>query len=414
MEYLTKQQRIERDADMKLVHIPVDKVNDNPYQPRKGYSKTKIKKLAINISRYGLINPITVISVNDGSSYTLLSGHRRLRAFKHLNRKAIPATIRKEVSKADLALILAIEHAQRKDFTAIEKAKAIFNALNTSITNIKGDYLRALTVINQLRLVDKRGTVGSDFISTLGFKELDTVRCKHILESLQLSPNTAIAYLRLLDLPIEIQQKIICSNNDMSEKTKLNGTISVKTGYELTRIKNDELRLMLYKKICDEGLHYINIKYIVDRLLEFGEDGFANIGRNRGRDEEDYGIDWLTERNFRHASCLWNWRQNKLPLSHLKTLDNVSFQSSLVRLRKSALYLVDAINRVLKKSDEESIVQLINKQLMVTVRPGTRGQKYRFTFPGKFGKELGLEAGDNLYLKIIAIKHNGVNNENGT
>jgi ParB-like chromosome segregation protein Spo0J len=404
--WLSADERRMRDESMELIHIPVEKIKDNPYQPRESYSETKIKKLGGNISKHGLINPITVVSVNHGSSYILLSGHRRLRAFKKLGRKTIPATIRKSVGKGDLALILAIEHALRKDFTVIEKSRAIFNALNTSIVNIKGNHLNALIVINQLRLFEKRGKIGNNFISTLGFEEMDVTRCENVLVSLAISPNTAISYLRLLDLPTDIQNKIVYSNNDMSDETKRDGVISVKMGYELTRIKDEKLRLALYKKICEEGLRYINTKYVVDKLLELGEDGFSNIGRNRKRDEEDYGISWLTDKNFHHASRLWNWRQHKLPLSNLMTLDNASFQSSLTRLRKSALYLVDAIDRVLKKTDEDRMVQLINKQLKVTVRPGTGGQKYRFTFPDKFGKDLLLREGDDLYLQIVSIKHN--------
>ena len=404
--WLSADERRMRDDSMELMHIPVEKIKDNPYQPRKSYSETKIKKLGGNISKHGLINPITVVSVNHGEEYILLSGHRRLRAFKKLGRETIPATIRKRVGKGDLALILAIEHALRKDFTVIEKSRAIFNALNTSIANIEGNHLNALIVINQLRLFEKRGKIGSNFISTMGFEEMDVTRCENVLGSLAISPNTAISYLRLLDLPISIQNKIIFSNNNMSDETRAHGVISVKMGYELTRIKNVKLRLELYKKICEEGLRYINVKYLVDRLLEVGEEGFANIGRNRMRDEDDYGISWLTDKNFHHASRLWNWRQHKLPLSNLMTLDNASFQSSLTRLRKSALYLVDAIDRVSKKTDEDRMVQLINKQLKVTVRPGTGGQKYRFTFPAKFGKEIQLREGDDLYLQIVAIKHN--------
>jgi len=214
--------------------------------------------------------------------------------------------------------------------------------------------------------------------------------------------NTAIKYLRLLDLPAFIQKKIIAADNDCRELTK-QGYVSVSMAYEFTRIKNNTLRKQLYHKVVEEGLTYVNMKYVIDKMLEDGEEGYAKMGCNLKRDDPDYGLEMITKKMFKDASLLWNWRTNKLPLAVL-TLDKTCFTSSLRRLRKSALYLADATNKVLDKTDDRTKIKLINRNLSVTIRPGTGGQRFRFGFPVKYGNELGLEPGDELELKIVSIK----------
>ena len=95
----------------------------------------KIDELAADIRRNGLINPITVMSVDNGE-YRLLAGLRRLRAFESMGLVEIDVNI---VSPANAEAQLRIEiseNEQREPFTLdetvdfgrlleeIEKAKA--------------------------------------------------------------------------------------------------------------------------------------------------------------------------------------------------------------------------------------------------------------------------------------------------
>jgi ParB/RepB/Spo0J family partition protein len=399
-KYLTKEERRARDENMEVVNISMDLIEDNPFQPRVKYPVDGIKRLAKSISQEGLFNPISVVAVNGG--YVIVGGHRRLRAMKRLHRDTVPVIIRRHSSRDNLALDLAIENAMRRDFAPAEKAKSIFDVLNSKIPTIDHKIPRAMMILNQIKLIDKRGNIGKDFVNAYGFKESDTSKCKEMLTLLDMSVNTAIKYLRLLDLPAFIQKKIITADNDCRELTK-QGYVSVSMAYEFTRVKNNTLRKQLYKKVVNEGLTYTNMKFVIDKMLEDGEEGYAKMGCNLKRDDPDYGLEMITEKTFKDASLLWNWRRKKLPLAVL-TLDKACFVSSLVRLRKSAMYLIDATNKVLDETDDKTKIELINKKLSIMIRAGTHGQKFRFGFPVKYGNEFGLEPGDELELKIVAIR----------
>ena len=72
--------------------IDINSIELNPYQPRTNFNQKDIDELASSIKELGLIQPITV-KVMDGN-YELISGERRLRAFKQLGIRTIPAYIR--------------------------------------------------------------------------------------------------------------------------------------------------------------------------------------------------------------------------------------------------------------------------------------------------------------------------------
>ena len=81
---------------------------------------TKIEELAADISAYGLINPITVMSVGD-DEFRLLAGLRRLRAVESMGLDEIDVNV-VEPSDAEMQLRIEIsENEQREPFTFSEK-----------------------------------------------------------------------------------------------------------------------------------------------------------------------------------------------------------------------------------------------------------------------------------------------------
>ncbi len=111
--------------------IDVDKVNPNPYQPRREFEEGPLKDLAESIRQYGLLQPLTVSRIErikeDGGiavEYELIAGERRLRASKLAGVTQIPAIIRtgdNAMMKLELAII---ENLQREDLNAVERARA--------------------------------------------------------------------------------------------------------------------------------------------------------------------------------------------------------------------------------------------------------------------------------------------------
>ena len=83
------------------LEISVSKIDLNPFQPRSSFKKEKLNELISSIRNIGLIQPVTVKIISKGK-YQLISGERRLRAFKKLKIKKIPCFIRNAVSYTHL------------------------------------------------------------------------------------------------------------------------------------------------------------------------------------------------------------------------------------------------------------------------------------------------------------------------
>ena len=137
----------EKNHDISIYWIEVNKIQPNPYQPRREFDEHRLKDLADSIRMYGVLQPIVVSRVEqekeDGGlavKYELVAGERRTRAAKLAGLRQIPAVIRTGTQDNKMKLELAIiENLQREDLNCIDCAKA-FKRLNDefgfSITQI--------------------------------------------------------------------------------------------------------------------------------------------------------------------------------------------------------------------------------------------------------------------------------------
>lgn len=112
--------KIEEDATGSIVEIPLEKVEVNPHQPRKTFEAGALAELSESIATHGLIQPITVRRMGDGT-YQLISGERRLRASKLADLATIPAYIR-EADDKEMQEMALIENLQREDLSPMEVA----------------------------------------------------------------------------------------------------------------------------------------------------------------------------------------------------------------------------------------------------------------------------------------------------
>jgi ParB family transcriptional regulator, chromosome partitioning protein len=112
--------------------IEVDKIQPNPYQPRKDFDDDLLVSLAESIRQYGVLQPLVVTRKeherDDGgmaAMYELIAGERRLRAAKKAGISRVPCVIRIEVDNDKAKLEIAIiENVQREDLTPVDRARA--------------------------------------------------------------------------------------------------------------------------------------------------------------------------------------------------------------------------------------------------------------------------------------------------
>lgn len=112
--------------------IEVDKIEPNPYQPRKEFDPLALQSLADSIRQYGVLQALVVTrkeyQKEDGGlgvKYELIAGERRLRASKMAGLQHVPALIRTDEESDQMKLELAIiENLQREDLNPVDRAKA--------------------------------------------------------------------------------------------------------------------------------------------------------------------------------------------------------------------------------------------------------------------------------------------------
>lgn len=111
--------------------IEVEKIQPNPFQPRREFDEAKLKDLSESIRMYGILQPLVVTRQEtpheDGLivSYELISGERRLRASKIAGLARVPALVRTSEDSDRIKLELAIiENLQREDINAVDRARA--------------------------------------------------------------------------------------------------------------------------------------------------------------------------------------------------------------------------------------------------------------------------------------------------
>lgn len=111
--------------------IEVEKVNPNPFQPRREFDDKALQELAASIREHGVLQPVLVtkreVETSSGLDvgYELIAGERRLRAAKLAGLTQVPAVIRRGIPSDRLKLELAlIENVQREDLNPMDRARA--------------------------------------------------------------------------------------------------------------------------------------------------------------------------------------------------------------------------------------------------------------------------------------------------
>ena len=105
-----------------LRELPVELIKPNPDQPRTQFEPEALAALAASIETSGVVQPLLVRPLHDGS-YELVAGERRWRAARQAGLEKVPAVVREQAEAERLQAAL-IENMVREDLNPVEEARA--------------------------------------------------------------------------------------------------------------------------------------------------------------------------------------------------------------------------------------------------------------------------------------------------
>lgn len=137
-------------------HLPVDKLEPNPQQPRLDFKREELESLADSIRQKGVIQPLIVRRKPGRDIYEIVAGERRWRAAQLAQLHEVPVVIR-DLNDTEVLEVAIIENIQREDLNAIEEALG-FRQLMTRFGHTQEKLAEALSksrshVANLLRLL---------------------------------------------------------------------------------------------------------------------------------------------------------------------------------------------------------------------------------------------------------------------
>ncbi len=130
-------------------------IEPNREQPRKQFDEEALSELADSISKHGVLQPLLVRPLTDGS-YQLVAGERRWRASRLAGLTEVPVIVR-DLTDSQVAELALVENLQRENLNPLEEANGYkelgekFGYTQEQIAEVVGKSRSA--VANSLRLL---------------------------------------------------------------------------------------------------------------------------------------------------------------------------------------------------------------------------------------------------------------------
>ena len=223
LDALISTEEVKTQGSSSIHEVAVSQIKANPNQPRREFGQTALQELADSIAEIGIIQPITLRQMEDGT-YQIIAGERRFRASQLAGLTSVPAYIRTADDENVMEMAL-IENIQREDLNSLEIALAYQH------------------------LIEQYGLTQERLSERVGKKR-----------------TTIANYLRLLKLPAQIQVALQNKEIDMGHARAL-----------LT-LDNPTVQIRLFEELMREGYSVRKVEQMVKALNE-GETIQGNSGK---------------------------------------------------------------------------------------------------------------------------------------
>lgn len=226
------------------VKVKLIDIEPNREQPRKQFDEGALNDLAESISQHGILQPLLVRPMNDGT-YQLVAGERRWRASRIAGLTEVPVVI-KDLTDSQVAELALVENLQRENLNPMETANGFKD------------------------LSDKYGYTQEEISKIIG--------C---------SRSAVANALRLLSLPAEIQDMVS------------DGSISSGHAKAILGVEDKEYQLQLAKLVVKEGLSVRETERLARKANASESTGKRAKKRNPYYDEVELALSEVLKRKVK-------------------------------------------------------------------------------------------------------------------
>lgn len=215
LDVLMRTDEVHTSGSSSINEVSIAAIKANPNQPRREFDENALRELADSIREIGIIQPITVRDMGDGT-FVIIAGERRWRASQMAGLATIPAYIR-TVDDENMMEMALVENIQRENLNSMEIALAYQQ------------------LIEQYGLTQER-----------------------LSERVGKNRSTVTNYLRLLKLPATIQMGL------------KNRTIDMGHARALLALDDPTLQLKVYEELQQGNLSVRRVEEMVKELSQGG------------------------------------------------------------------------------------------------------------------------------------------------
>ena len=200
-----------------VLNIDINRIQPNPYQPRKKFDESALNDLATSIKEHGILQPIVLVE-SEGGKYKIIAGERRFRASQIAGFKTVPAIVKDKKSDQEQLELAILENVQREDLTPLEKAIAYKQLID--------DF-----GLTHAQIGERVGKSRSSISNSVRLLELSE-EIKNAIDSGEISENHARALLALSDPSMQAKllneiktQKLSARNTEVVARAMANKPI---------------------------------------------------------------------------------------------------------------------------------------------------------------------------------------------
>jgi ParB family chromosome partitioning protein len=231
-----------------FLEIDVDKIINNPLQPRLEIKEEELKDLMTSIKLHGLIQPIALIK-SKNETYILKAGQRRWLAHKNLGLKKIKAIVEDECDitsnegKKKLFNIAVLENTQRENLDPLELSLALQQALDLGLYKTKQELALALSKSNSfiskvIKITTLHKTIIEDLKLNRSTSDIETL---YELQKVKDTKKQIELYFSFIKNEISRNDIRAINSKKNTEKEKKFYTISTKPKYIKLEINTKQL-----------------------------------------------------------------------------------------------------------------------------------------------------------------------------